>query len=93
MSGENSPHIYRGEKAGKTHQQNAIFLSSPYGLFVEHNGHDRVRRLGEVCALGVDAAGKDAGHWESLRQLWAAYFLMAGANLRINSLLRELPTL
>src|SRR5713101_296751 len=25
LTGENSPHIYRGEKTGKPHQQNAIF--------------------------------------------------------------------
>jgi len=47
----------------------------------------------EVYALGVDAAGKDAAHWESLRQFWAAYLRGAGANLRSYSVLRELPTL
>jgi len=47
----------------------------------------------EVYALGVDAAGKDAAHWESLRQFWAAYFLMTRANLRSYSVLRELPPL
>jgi len=47
----------------------------------------------EVCALGVDAAGKDAAQWESLRQFWVAYFQQAGANLRCYSLLRDPPTL
>jgi len=47
----------------------------------------------DVCALGVDAAHEDVATWERLRQLWAAYFIAAGANLRGYSALRNTPNL
>jgi hypothetical protein len=47
----------------------------------------------EVYAMGVDAAGKEPAHWDSLRQFWAKYFQMVGASLRSYSTLREPPAL
>jgi hypothetical protein len=47
----------------------------------------------EVYALGVDAAGKEPAHWDSLRQFWANYFQMVSASLRSYSTLREPPAL
>ncbi len=47
----------------------------------------------EVYALGVDAAGKSVGYWNSLRDFWLAYFKKAGAKVRAYSILRDLPQL
>jgi len=45
----------------------------------------------EVYVLGVDAAGKSVGYWNSLRDFWLAYFGKAGAKVRAYSMLRDLP--
>lgn len=45
----------------------------------------------EVYVLGVDAAGKSVGYWNSLRDFWLAYFGKAGAKVRLYSMLRDLP--
>lgn len=45
----------------------------------------------EVYVLGVDAAGKSVGYWNSLRDFWQAYFGKAGAKVRAYSMLREVP--
>jgi hypothetical protein len=47
----------------------------------------------EVYALGVDAAGKSVGYWNSLRDFWLTYFGKAGAKVRAYSMLRDLPQL
>ncbi len=47
----------------------------------------------DVYVLGVDAAGKSVGYWNSLRDFWLAYFDKAGANVRAYSMLRDLPNL
>jgi hypothetical protein len=47
----------------------------------------------EVYALGVDAAGKSVGYWNSLHDFWLAYFEKAGAKVRAYSILRDLPQL
>jgi hypothetical protein len=47
----------------------------------------------EVYVLGVDAAGKSVGYWNSLRDFWSLYFKTAGADLKSYSMLRELPEL
>lgn len=62
---------------------------------------DKVKRGGliadlkgvEVYVLGVDAAGKSVGYWNSLRDFWLAYFEKAGAKVRAYSMLRDLPKL
>jgi hypothetical protein len=45
----------------------------------------------EVYVLGVDAAGKSVGYWNSLRDFWLTYFGKAGAKVRVYSMLRDLP--
>ncbi len=47
----------------------------------------------EVYVLGVDAAGKSVGYWNTLRDFWLAYFGKAGAKVRAYSMLRDLPQL
>jgi cell division protein FtsB len=47
----------------------------------------------QVYVLGVDAAGKSVGYWDSLRDFWLAYFEKAGAKVRAYSMLRDLPQL
>jgi len=47
----------------------------------------------EVYALGVDAAGKSVGYWNTLRDFWLAYFEKAGAKVRAYSIMRDLPQL
>ena len=54
------------------------------GLLADLNGID-------VYVLGVDAAGKSVGYWNSLRDFWLAYFGKAGARLRAYSMLRDVP--
>jgi hypothetical protein len=54
------------------------------GLIADLNGID-------VYVLGVDAAGKSVAYWNSLRNFWLAYFGKAGANVRLYSMLRDLP--
>jgi hypothetical protein len=54
------------------------------GLIPDLNGID-------VYVLGVDAAGKSVGYWNSLRDFWLAYFGKAGAKVRAYSMLRDLP--
>jgi hypothetical protein len=45
LTGENSPHLYRGEKTEKPHQQNAIFLL----FYTLGDLGDRVCDLGFEC--------------------------------------------
>lgn len=40
---------------------------------------------------GVDGAGKPTEYWQSLRNFWQAYFQNARADLRMYTVLRELP--
>lgn len=47
----------------------------------------------EVWVLGVDGAGKDLAHWQSLRDFWTAYFQKSGAMLKTYSVLRDPPKL
>ncbi len=47
----------------------------------------------EVYVLGVDGAGKDLAHWQSLRDFWTAYFQKSGAILKTYSVLRDPPNL
>lgn len=43
----------------------------------------------QVYLLGVDAAGKSLGNWQSLEGFWRDYFRHAGATVRIYSPLRQ----
>jgi hypothetical protein len=45
----------------------------------------------DVYAFGIDAAGKNAANWQTLRRFWVAYFRTARANVRVYSVLREVP--
>jgi hypothetical protein len=42
----------------------------------------------QVYTLGVDGAGKSLVYWQTLRDFWAEYFRMSGANMRVYSALR-----
>lgn len=58
-----------------------------------------MNRCGETAVLenvqtyvvGVDGAHKPTEYWKSLRTFWQAYFQSARADLRIYTVLRELP--
>jgi hypothetical protein len=61
-------------------------------------GYSAVLKRGEILAelknvqayaLGVDGAGKSLVYWQSLREFWAEYFRMAGADMRVYSALRN----
>jgi hypothetical protein len=45
----------------------------------------------EVYILGVDSAGKSVAYWTELRDFWTAYFRRAGADVKIYSVLRDVP--
>ena len=45
----------------------------------------------EVYVLGVDAADRSIGYWQTLRDSWTLYFKDAGAELRSFTVLRETP--
>ena len=45
----------------------------------------------EVYVLGVDSAGKPVAYWTELRDFWTAYFRRAGADVKMYSLLRDVP--
>jgi hypothetical protein len=42
----------------------------------------------QAYALGVDEAGKSLVYWQNLRDFWAEYFRMSGANMPVYSALR-----
>jgi hypothetical protein len=64
----------------------AVEKAEEYSLIADLHGVD-------VYALGVDGAGKDVAYWNSLRTFWVEYFRKAGAEMRVYSMLRDLPTL
>jgi hypothetical protein len=71
-------------------RRNALDVAAAMGV-VERGGLVPDLKGVEVYALGVDAAGKSPGYWQSLRAFWAKYFAKAGATLRCYSMFRELP--
>ena len=61
----------------------ALVRIERHKLLADLNGID-------VYALGVHDVGKPVAYWNSLRDFWLEYFRRAGANLKMNSALRDL---
>lgn len=60
---------------------------------VEHQHFLTDLRGVDVYVLGAHAAGKSIPYWRSLREFYTTYFRACGANLRLFSVVRDLPDL